>query len=82
MGKGRRGRAVVFLLPLFKWTPPSLSFLSIKCLPFGTLPSFSIIKTFCMSEEVEAEEHREIEDALNSISQPSELPALISRQRM
>lgn len=82
MGTGRRGRAIVLFLPLFKWSLPSLSFLSVKCLPFGTLPSFSIIKTFCMSEEVEAEERRQIEGALNSISQPSEVPALISRQRM
>lgn len=36
--------------------PLSLSFFSIKRLPFGMLPGFMIIKTFCMSEEVEEEE--------------------------
>lgn len=61
--------------------PLCFSFLPPPFLSFGTLPSFRIIKSFRMSEEVEAEEQREIEVALNSISQPSELPALISRRR-
>lgn len=81
MGRGRQGRAIVFLLPLLKRRPPSLSFLSIKCLPFGRLPSSSIIKTFSMSEEVEAEEQREIEVALNSISQRISLGATCPHQQ-
>jgi len=67
-----------WIVPLF------LSFLSIKRLPFGTLPSFMIIKTFAFQRNRRRRRRRRrrrLRGTLNSISQPSGLPALIDRQR-
>lgn len=68
-------------LCLDEWIVPlSLSFFSIKCLPFGMLPSFMIIKTFACQRGLRRRRKRGVEGTLNSISQPSTLPALIDRQ--
>lgn len=68
-------------LYLDEWIVPlSLSFFSIKCLPFGMLPSFMIIKTFACQRRLRRRRKGGLGGTLNSISQPSALPALISRQ--